>query len=292
MSVQYPFAIRRATTADKPAVVAIARAFEEDDWVIAAYDALVSVPEPQGLYVAEADGRVVACYNLEVAAPGSVYFSAMRVDPNYRGKGFGSLFCRAQVEQARAVAPGDIYLLSVLDNVPAHRTVQKNGFERLGEWCAYAEVVPRDLGAPTRARAATPADIALVRAAQQAQAADRMAGVIAAGTGYAIRTLTEADLDPACMAVVGGPGVLEGYVRYEVVEDFLLVSLLEGTPEAAADLLAFAAAAGAQAGVRAWEAGLRRESEPLLQAWGLDPDTAWRAYAFCMPAGKPLPDLA
>ncbi len=292
--MRYPFTMRRATPADREAVVGLCRSIWPDDWVPFAYDDFMEEAEPSGLYLAEQEGRLIGCYHLSITPTGDAHFSAMRIDPNVQGRGFGKLFCRAQVEQARNVRAGNIYLISMVDNPKAHRTVEKNGFENLGEWVIYDDLKEvRSPGAVRRARPVRPEDLPRVREMLAGLDAGALGSVISSETSpWAVQTVREVDWNVERMAVVDGEGGLEGLMLLGLDgEGGLIVRRLEGTPEAAADLLAYAAREMERQGLTAWNFSLPTRCEPLLAPLGLDPAKAFRAYVFCLPAGKALPAL-
>lgn len=276
----YPFRIRRASPEDREPITAICRAFDPEDWVPEALDWLVGEQEPKGLYVAEQEGRVIGLYHLDSPAPGEAYFSAMRIDPAMQGQGLGSLFCRAQVEQARSLGLSTTYLLSLLDNLPAHRTVQKNGFANLGAWYVRGEL-PAVSFAPDldRARPATPDDMAEVRAFLARLDQDPLEQVIASRSHpYMVCSVRACDWVPENIVVVMGPEGLEGLMLLAVTSDDVIIRALEGRQETAAHLLAYASSQRGEG--RSWSLSLPARCEPLLAPLGLDPREAFRAYVF------------
>lgn len=200
------FAMRRATPSDKEDVVALTRAISEHDFVADIYDWWMTATGPDGFYVAEQDGRIIGCYCLEFPGPGQAYLYAMRIHPEVQGQGIGSRFCRLQVEQARAAGAEDIFLLSVLDNHRAHRTVEKNGFVNQGPWLVYAglkELPPQP--SVRAARPATPADLPDVARFRQETEGGPLAGMIASpDSAWAVRRMTGEDWDVANLVVVPG----------------------------------------------------------------------------------------
>lgn len=285
-----PFAMRRATPADREAVVALSRAVNPDDFIAHVYDFWMGGDGPDGLYLAEQEGRLVGCYALEFHGPGQAYFLAMRIHPEAQGKGIGSLFCRAQVEQALSVGAEDIYLFSVLDNQRAHRTVAKNGFVNRGAWLVYDAVKELPASLPTGgARWATAADAEAIARFRQERSDGALDGVIASPyTGWAIRTEEPGEWDLAQTALVEGADGLAGVMLLRPSEEDLLVRWLDGSPAAVADLLGLACA---QRGELPLSLSLPLAREPLLAPLGLDPEAAFRAYVFHFPRGAQLPDL-
>jgi len=274
--------VRRATPADKDEVVALSRAISEHDFIADGFDDWVASPGPDGFYVAEQDGRIVGCYCLEFHAEGQAYFFAMRIHPGAQGRGIGTEFCRLQVEQARAAGAREIYLFSVLDNHRAHRTVEKNGFVNRGAWIVYDAVKQIPPQPPVkRARWATPDDAPAIERFRRARTHGPLAGVIASpGSGWAVVTEGPTDWRPEQIALVDGEAGLQGLMLVTPTDDGPLLRWLDGSPEAAADLLALFAKRLADDGHAAMGLSLPEAAEPLLTPLGLDPAGAFRAYVF------------
>lgn len=276
----YPFRVRRAVPEDREEVLRISRAIHQADWVAGAWEEFMAEPGPGGLYVAEQNGRMVGFYHLTLTERQDAFFSAMRIDPALQGQGIGSLFCRAQVEQAVAAGARWIHLFSVLENRAAHRTVQKNGFANLGEWVIYDSLPCRGTGKGGGARPAAPADAPLLRALRRRLAADPLDVVIAVPhDGWTLQAAAEADWEPAGWWVVDEPNGLAGAMLLGTTRGGLCIRRLEGSTEAAAELLA-AAAETARARGCSLGASLPARAEVLLQALGPDPASAFRAYVF------------
>ncbi|HYF80030.1 MAG TPA: GNAT family N-acetyltransferase [Symbiobacteriaceae bacterium] len=290
-------AVRKATPADKDAVVALCRAISEHDYVPEMFDGAVALEAPQGLYVAELDGRVVGCHSVDVTAPGTGFFFAMRVDPRLQGQGIGSAYAGLQVEEAVAAGLRRLFLTSAPGNVRAHRTVERNGFVNLGEWVIWEAVLVEPPGAverqvpnvapPLRARAATPADLPAVAAFQASLAGEVLASVIAASDyPYGFSVIGDEDWAVEDLVVVDGEagGGLAGCMLLRQIDwdgpPQLYIRRLEGTPEAAAALLDYARAWGGARGLEQWGVSLPARCEPLLAPLGLDSAKCERWYMF------------
>lgn len=287
-----PFSIRRAVPDDRQAITAICHAIDPKDWVPSNFDQLVAGPEPAGLYVAEHEGRIIGLYNLELPVPGEAYFSAMRIDPALQGKGLGSAFCGAQVEHARTYGLNPCYLFSVVGNLPAHRTVMKNGFEMLGEWIVWGALPTVSFDpALDRARPATPADMEQVHAfLARHRAGSPLDQVICAPTSpWMVCTVRESDWAPEHLVLVEGREGLEGLMLLAFTQEDLIIRVLEGTPEAAHHLLAHAV--GRRGSLPYWTLGLPARCEPLLAPLGLEPSGEFRAYVFRHTAAAAEPNL-
>jgi len=274
---------------DREEVLRISRAIHQGDWVAGAWDDFMAEQGPDGLYVAEQEGRVVGFYHLTFTERQDAFLSAMRIDPALQGRGLGSLFCRAQVEQAVGAGARWIHLISLVENRPAHRTVQKNGFVNLGEWVIYDSLPGRPAGKGARARPAAPADAPLLERLRGQLTPDPLDEVIAAPhDGWIIQAAADADWEPSGWWVVDGPDGLAGAMLLGTSRGGLCIRRLEGSSEATAELLA-AAASLALARNCPLGASLPARSERLL--WVLEPDsnTAFRAYVFRR-EGAPRPE--
>lgn len=262
--------IRLATAADRDTVVALSRAISPDDYIPEVYDDWIQDASPGGFFVVELDGRIIACYAVEFPRPGQAYLEAMRVHPETQGRGIGSDICRMQVEQAYTLGAQDIYLLSALQNHPAHRIVEKNGFRKGEAWLVYDELEALPSLPVGRARLARPGE-----------APRKADGVIASRQiGWVVMRASAADWDQGETAVVSGPGGLEGLMLYTPNDDGLLIRRLEGSPEAAADLLGFAVRQMRERALPRLAISLPLSAEPLLAPLQLDPTQGFRAYVF------------
>lgn len=280
--MEYSFTMRRATPGDRDAVVALCNAISDEDWVPQEYDRLMAEQEPRGLYVAEASGELVGIYHLHLTTPTEAYFSAMRISPSHQGRGIGSQFCRAQIEHALSVGATRIYLLSQVDNLPAHRTVMRNGFRNIGPWLIYGEIpsLP-DPGPPRRARAARPHDLnGLEELARRNRISEVDDLICIPETVYIVREMRRDDWEIDNTLVAEGDGGLEGALLYSVEDSWLSIRRLLGGFEVAHDLLALLARRASNLGLQGWSVGLPAHVEPLLHPLQLNPADAFRAFVF------------
>ncbi|HYF91640.1 MAG TPA: GNAT family N-acetyltransferase [Symbiobacteriaceae bacterium] len=274
-----PIRVRKATPADKDAVVALVRAINPDDFVQHIFDDVVG----SDLYVAELDGRIVACHAEDWVGPDNVFLYAMRVHPDMQGQGVGTVYAGLQVADAAHRGARHLWLASAYANKRAHRTVEKNGFANLGPWFIYEEqAAPEALPAPGRARAGRPGDIPALEAFLERLSGQVLADVVPArGYPYGFSYAGPGDWDLDDLVVVEGPAGLEGVMLLRTCwGEQLYVRRLEGTPEAAADLLAYAARWGREKGLTKWCASLPLRCEPLLAPLGWDPGKCERWYIF------------
>jgi GNAT superfamily N-acetyltransferase len=286
--MDYPFAVRRATPADKESVVALARAVHPGDWVIALYDGLMREPAPAGLYVAEQAGQIIGICLREWPTPGEAYLSALRIHPQLQGQGLGSLFLRAQVEQLRGRgADTNVYLLSETSNRRAHRVFQKIGFANRGGWIVAGELPlgALDHPAPHRARRACSDDAPGIAAFRR----DQPDVICARDAAWTVHTAHAEDWALPDLFVVAGAGKLDGLMNLTFASRRAVVRRLEGTPGAAADLLACALSEARSRGCAELHVGLPVRCEPLLAPLQLAPAQIEHLFVFCLPAGKPLP---
>lgn len=280
--MEYGFAMRRATPGDREAVVALCNAISDRDWVPHEYHRLMEETEPRGLYLAESAGDLVGIYHLDLTTPTEAYFSAMRISPAHQGRGIGSQFCRAQIEQALSVGATRIYLLSQIENQPAHRTVTRNGFRNLGPWLIYGEItrIP-DLGSPRRAREARPEDMAgvasLVKRSRTSEVDDL---ICIPETVYVLREMQPQDWEIGSTLVAEGEGGLVGALLYSLDGGWLSVRRLLGGAPVAHDLLALLRKRTSHLELEGWSVGLPAHVEPWLQPLELDPSEAFRSYVF------------
>lgn len=278
--------IRRATPADKDEVIALSRAIDEHDYIAYGYDDWVKHTGPDGLYVALLEGRIVGCHSLEFHAPGQAYLFAMRIHPDMQGKGVGSSFCQLQVEHARSLGAQEIHLVSELNNERAHRTVMKNGFINRGAWLIYDRVTGLLPQPPARkARWARPEDQAEIARFRRQRGGTPLDGVIASRRDpWAVVTEKPGDWDLANTVLCEGESGLAGLMLLSQTEVDLLVRWLDGSPEVAADLLAFALTVQAERNLPYVGVSLPLAAEPLLAPLGLPEAEAFRGYVFHLPS--------
>ncbi|MGE5675246.1 MAG: GNAT family N-acetyltransferase [Mycobacterium leprae] len=264
----------------------MARAISQDDYIPDIYEDLMAAPGPGGFFVAEQGGQVIACHCLQLTGQEDAYLWAMRVHPGLQGRGIGTMLCRAQVEQARAMGRGNVYLISDVQNLRAHRTVMKNGFANLGPWIIYEELTPAQLPSPQRVREGRVGDLPLARSFHHLHTSSRLGNVIASlGDPWGVRTMRADDWNPAEMAVIRGTHGVEGLLLYHLSPEAMQVRLLEGNRETSAELLAYAGIKAATYGCRSWVISIPAEAEELLAPLRLDPTKAHRFYVFCLHAG-------
>lgn len=136
-----PLPFRPATRDDVPAVVALladddlGRAREGGDLApyLAAFDAMAAEPGTT-LFVAEADGRIVACYQLVLISGLSLSgtrraeIEGVRVAADRRGQGLGAQLIADAEARARAAGCGLIQLTTNAVREDAARFYRRLGF--------------------------------------------------------------------------------------------------------------------------------------------------------------------
>lgn len=276
--------MRRAVPADKEAVTDVCLAVEPKDYVPELFDENVKLDPPSGIYVVELDGRVVGCHALDSFQPGTAFLYAMRVHPALQGQGIGRAYAGLQVEDAVRRGIRNLFLSSAPHNVRAHKTVERNGFVNRGPWFIYEAVPAPTVELPAgRARQARPEDAPLIAAFRERLAGEVMSEVVPAPDyPYGFCLMEDSDWNCDDVVVVEREGALEGamMLRQSAWEGALYIRRLEGTPEAAAELLGFAAAWGRERGMTKWMMSLPTRCEHLLAPLGLDSEAAERWYIF------------
>jgi len=274
-----PLTMRRATPADKEAICAIATAIDPHDWLPNAFEWAVGLKEPDGLFVGEMEGRVVACYVMDVPRPGEGFLFGMRVDPAVQNAGVGSAFVPLQIEEARKQGIRNLFLTSAYLNFRAHHLVEKFGFHKRGEVVVWPDITDVKLtGAPVKARPARPDDLPKIEPFRRLHMGDVAPSQFSA---YTFVTLAEEDwaLD-GLWVVDGADGALDGLMLTSRQPEYLVIRRLEGSLEAAEDLLRVAAAKLRSEGLKSMEIGLPTRCEVLLAPLGLDPRKPDRWFLF------------
>lgn len=139
--------LRRARREDVPAIVALFRddalstSKEEDpaaglpDSYYEAFDEIAASPNAE-LHVAEQDGRVVACLQIDflrrLSRRGALTaeLESVHVHSSLRGQGIGEALVRAAVARARERGCVRVQLTSQKVRVDAHRFYERLGFAR------------------------------------------------------------------------------------------------------------------------------------------------------------------
>lgn len=138
-------AVRPARRADLPAIVALladdvfGRAREDTSpgalpFYAAAFDKLERNPDA-GLFVAELDGRVVGCVQLNILAglgnrgADRALIEGVRVASDHRSMGIGETMIRFVIEAARARGVPRVQLTSSNERTDAQRFYRRLGFK-------------------------------------------------------------------------------------------------------------------------------------------------------------------
>lgn len=274
--------MRRAVPADKDAITALCRAINPNDYVPDLLDHNMTLDPPSGFYVAEQDGQVVGCHALDSFQSGNAFLYAMRVDPRLQGRGIGTAYARLQIEDAVRQGIHNLFLSSALTNLPAHKTVERNGFVNRGRWFIYESVTVAAAPHAGRARQARPEDAQLIAAFRERLAGEVMSEIIpACDYPYGFSTMDDSDWALEDLVLVEGDGTLEGVMMLRKAwNDEIYIRRLEGSPEAAAQLLGYAADWGKAQGLDKWVMSLPERCEHLIAPMGLDPEACERWFIF------------
>ena len=109
-----PISLRPATENDQPKITALINKVRINprnlDW--------------ERFIIAEDDGAMVGCGQIKPHSDGSKELASIAVEPEYQGKGVGSMVMKALLERE----PGELYLTCLRHNVTYY---QKFGFREL-----------------------------------------------------------------------------------------------------------------------------------------------------------------
>ncbi|MEW6032042.1 MAG: GNAT family N-acetyltransferase [Bacillota bacterium] len=138
-----PLTMRRATPADRDAVLAIS-AHYENNWLPYVIDGVLR-DRRGGLYVAEwreddRPGRVVAVAHAAVKGD-EAWLEAMRVDPGFVGRGVATALTVWMMERCRENGCRWVGLATEVTNAPVHRLIGgKLGFREMGRWVWFDDI--------------------------------------------------------------------------------------------------------------------------------------------------------
>lgn len=216
---------RAATPADRAAILAVSARFP-NDWIPYIIDEGLA-DRPGGFFVGEVGGRVAAICHASIRGT-DAWLGAMRVDPDYQGRGLATGLTRHILDALPGLGCRVARLSTAVTNAPVHHFIGGNlGFTALGRWVVFddatdlqpwpaspaapttpaAPAVPSTSSAPPapcihqdRIRAAGPGDLEAVWSFLEARRLEgdlRPAGVIPPyGDAWSLVTLTRASLAP------------------------------------------------------------------------------------------------
>ncbi len=125
-------AFRRATRADREAILAVSALFPED-WIPYVIDAALGV-DRGGFFVAERGGRVIAVCSAHLDGE-AAWLQAMRVDPAFQNAGVATALTRHVLDSCRAWGCRYARLSTSVTNRAVHHFIgEKLGFMNLGRW--------------------------------------------------------------------------------------------------------------------------------------------------------------
>lgn len=144
LDVNHSIEVRPARAEDKDPILAFTQnTFSWGDYIPHVWDRWLS--DSQGrIFVGLVDGRPVAMLHVAVYhATG--WMEGMRVHPEFRRMGIGKAVDAVARDWARQAGARTIQLATAIDNLPAHRTLDAEGYVRVAafkEWSAAAEDSP------------------------------------------------------------------------------------------------------------------------------------------------------
>jgi N-acetylglutamate synthase-like GNAT family acetyltransferase len=161
-SADQPITYRRASPADKAAVLSLSAKIEQDylmytfdDWVVAC---------PGGFYLAETAGELAAVCSIAFTASGEAFLRAMRVDPARQGGGMGTAFTIFQFEEAVRQGATVVRLMTSRENRRVHRMMDRLGWTKAADWVVLEEMKWPEGDGPRAWWRAGDGDLARVRA--------------------------------------------------------------------------------------------------------------------------------
>lgn len=199
--------IRKATRDDIPSIVSFTTGtFDWGDYVPESIGEWIDDSD-SAVMVATIEQRPVAVARTVLVTPAEAWAHAVRVDPNFRGRGIAGDLAASLVEWARNAGANVVRLLIEQDNVSSVRHVEKVGFRRtvelvratrsVGEATANPEGNGVSHGPSTlTAKPAKSQDVALVMASWTSSEIGRATkGLI--GEGWQFHTMLSSDVHNA-----------------------------------------------------------------------------------------------
>jgi ribosomal protein S18 acetylase RimI-like enzyme len=140
--------IRAARPEDKELVLAFCmQTWEWGDYLPEVWDTWMA--DPQGkLLVADYAGQPVAVVHAVMVAPTEGWLEGLRTDPRYRRRGIATRLNDGAISMLREWGARVVRLASYVDNVAAHRLVERAGFRRAGAFIPFAAAAMADAGEP------------------------------------------------------------------------------------------------------------------------------------------------
>lgn len=185
--------IRPARPEDKAAVVEFTKnIWDGDDYLPRVWDSWLADPHAR-LYVGEVDGQPVATGRIALLSPTQAWLEGLRVDPNYRGRGYARQMHDFTVAAAVAI-PGveRVGLATSWENEAVRHMSLASGMHQVGDF--YYTVAPAADNDAPELNVFGPQDFAAVRARVDGSECARLAGGHMAN-GWQFPVLTDALLD-------------------------------------------------------------------------------------------------
>jgi GNAT superfamily N-acetyltransferase len=129
-----PLTLRRAAAADREAVRGLCERLNPNDYLPLAWDEWLAGPDSE-LLLAHRGRRLVGCVFAAPVAPGQVFSQGLRVDPDHRRLGVGTLLMN---EQHRRLGQRKIEIargVTGTNNRRARAFFQKIGWTEVGAFC-------------------------------------------------------------------------------------------------------------------------------------------------------------
>ncbi len=153
--------LRRARAADRPAVERIcAHTWQWGDYVLEVWDEWLA-DERGPVIVGEVAGQVMAFSKITWNTTDQVWLEGLRVDPDYRRRGFAGRFLDYCMAHAQEQGARVVRLSTGSNNTPVHNLMERIGMERIG---CYARWIAEPLPDGPQPAFLTPADHEQVQA--------------------------------------------------------------------------------------------------------------------------------
>lgn len=238
--------IRRATAADKPAVVAYTTdTFSWGDYISRVFDDWLAADDG-GLLVAEAEGEVVGMVRGLMLSPREAWLQGARVHPDHRRRGIGSLLNDHIRDWARDQGAAVARLLVEEDNEVARGQVERSGMRHVTTFLRAHRTVGDASPAPTGNGGRRVGALEKLRRAHSSEAQPAFLAWSASelarsgrglfGAGWQFRRLTLEDLVTGAVHEAFWTA-RSGWVLAARRETTLEVGWLSTTPDDAHDLL-------------------------------------------------------
>ena len=120
----------------------LARVWGDDDYVAESWLHWLEHPEEGISIVALWDGIPVGTAHVNFRRDGALWFHAMRIDPDYQGRGISGEMNRFAISELKKLGYSTAYAAIDMENIPSKKAAERSGFELLYFYRALA--YPRD----------------------------------------------------------------------------------------------------------------------------------------------------